>query len=132
MTGETRRFHFGALVTVVTDTFVCPGGIGDLYEILNWMTGDNLMTHQLPLAADAVRPDLLGQHPWLSEVSVPEAVKDELSATVWLAGATARWGEWHDLTPSPAAWGSHDPIEDLVAMGADPSLVIQVEVDGDV
>lgn len=128
----TRKFHLSALVSVSSGIFVCVGGVGDLYKFLNHMTGDNLMTHQLPLASGAVKPDLLAQHPWLADVTVPDGITDEASLAAWLVPAVERWGEWHEVTPNPAAWGSHDPIEDFVAMGADPSRIVIVDADGDV
>lgn len=120
-------FHFGALVTVAHDKLVALGGFDEVIVLLSWMTGDKIMQHQVPLAMDAVTPDLLAQHPWLNDVVVPEYVRGEESLKAWLAIATARWGEWHDVAPNPTCWGSHDPVEDFVALGRDPSTVIPVE-----
>ena len=127
---DTRRFHFGTLVTVVHDKFVAPNGWDDVYAVLAWMVGEPVATHQVPLAVDAVRPDLLAQHPWLNDVTVPGHVRGPESLKAWFAIATARWGEWHDVAPNPACWGSHDPVEDMVALGRDPSTVIPVEMPG--
>lgn len=126
---DKHLFHFGALVTAATGRLVC--SIGDLYKVLNFMTGDSLMTHQLPAAAKAVKSDLYAQHPWLSDVVVPDTIHDQASCDAWLDPAIAQWGEWHELIPNPAAWGSHDPIEDFVNAGGDPAKVIVVEADSD-
>lgn len=124
---DTRRFHFGALVTVAHDKLVAPGGFDEVIALLSWITGDKIMQHQVPLAMDAVTPDLLAQHPWLNDVVVPEYVRGPESLAAWFTVATARWGEWHEVAPNPACWGSHDPVQDFVALGRDPSTVIPVE-----
>lgn len=121
------RFHFGALVTVAHDRLVSPGGFPEVIDLLSWITGDSIMQHQVPLAMDAVASDLRAQHPWLNEVVVPEHVRGRESLEAWLTVAVARWGEWHAVVPNPACWGSHDPAEDMVALGRDPSTVIPVE-----
>src|SRR5262245_15740345 len=126
---ETRCFHLSVLVTATSGIFVCVGGIGDLYKLLDYMTGDSLMTHQLPLASEAVKPDLLAQHPWLAEIEGMDTVHDEATLTAWLAAVVPQYGEWHQCTPNPAAWGSHNPIEDYVAAGGDPSKMVIVELD---
>ena len=55
MTTETRQFPLRTILTVTTGRLLTKAkgprdnGIGDLYEILGYMTGDNgVMTHQLP------------------------------------------------------------------------------------
>jgi len=121
-----REFHITALVTAATGTFICRDGFSALHELLDYMTGDELLTHQLVLAAGAIKPDLYEQHPWLSDVTGVETVKDEATLETWTAAAAARWGEWHRLVPNPAAWGSHDPIEDFVALGGRRDRVIPV------
>lgn len=57
-----RTFGLGAILTVTTDVFLV-ADIGDIYQLLNYMTGDNLFTHQLPRAAGECKPALLAQHP---------------------------------------------------------------------
>jgi len=47
----TKKFHIGDLVSVGTGYLMPPNGIGGVYQLLNHLTGDNLMTHQLPMAA---------------------------------------------------------------------------------
>lgn len=65
MSETTKTFPLRVVLTVTTGRLLTEGkgprdnGIGDLYEILNWITGDSLYTHQLPRAGKACRPWLL-------------------------------------------------------------------------
>lgn len=68
---ETKRFPLRVVLSASTGRLLTEpkgphdNGIGDLYEILNWMTNDNLMTHQLPRAAGECQPWLLRWFPEL-------------------------------------------------------------------
>lgn len=48
---ETKSFHIGDVLSAMTGTLVSPRHIGGVYDVLNWMTGESLMTHQLPRAS---------------------------------------------------------------------------------
>lgn len=108
----TQRFHIGHLLSVTTGQLLTPQpDISGVYEILNHMTGDSLMTHQLPLAADAMTPELIQQHPWLEGLMPP--AKDDETLMSWMAEVAQEHGEHHDVESAPLAWGTHDPIQDL-------------------
>ena len=47
----SRDFHIGDILSVTTGRLVSPRRMDGVYDILNFMTGDNLFTHQLPRAA---------------------------------------------------------------------------------
>jgi len=49
-----------------------------LYDILNYMTDDNLHTHQLIRAMDECRPYLVEQFPQLESIDVSEVNDDNL------------------------------------------------------
>lgn len=130
----TKRFHLGDVLTVTTGCLVSRDHVGGIYNILNWMTGDNLFTHQLPRAMDECQPHLKAQHPDLADVQVPEFDgddRDEIKAEVeaWLAAQVARFGEFRDVAPLNA--GDHtviDPLTEL-AMNHPRLKVIGVRVD---
>ena len=68
---ETKRFSLRVILTVVTGRLLTErksakdNGIGDLYEILAWMTNDEPYTHVLVRFADECRPYLLEWFPAL-------------------------------------------------------------------
>lgn len=124
---DTQAFHIGDLLSISTGALVSPEHIGGVYKILNYLTGDNLMTHQLPLACNAVRPDLLQQHPWLTDVVAPEFDGGEAQVKAWVEEQGTAHGFLHPLTAVPQSWGQHDPITDLFNMNPN-ARVIAVEV----
>ena len=91
--------------------------IGDMYKFLNWMTGDNLYTHQLPRAMDACRPFLEQQIPWLKDCNREEITKE--NAHEYLERQIALHGETVDVEPLPeGAWEHKDAIMELLEMMA--------------
>ena len=65
---KTKKFHLGDVLSITTGRLVSPRHMDGVYDILNFMTGDNLFTHQLPRASDECKPHLLAQFPQLAEV----------------------------------------------------------------
>lgn len=88
---ETKDFHIGDILSVTTGRLVSPEHIGGVYKILNWMTSENLMTHQLPRASRECEPFLKAQHPDLSEIVVPDSINSEETLLFWLAGVTEQF-----------------------------------------
>ncbi len=105
-TPTPRTFGLGAILTVTTDVFLV-ADIGDIYELLNYMTGDNLFTHQLPRAAGECKPALLAQHPQLADVDVPE-LPDADAYMTYLANLEKVHGT--ELAVTPLAAGAHKHI----------------------
>lgn len=71
---ETKRFPLDEVLSIVPGNLVAVRHIDAVYDILNWMTNDELFTHQLPRAANECRPWLLEWFPELAEAvaMVPE------------------------------------------------------------
>ena len=91
---QRKQFHLGDILSVTHDKLLSPRHIKGVYDILNFMTADNLYTHQLPRAADEAKPSLLRQHSFLSGVDVsditPENHKERLAALVFV-GMGFKW-----------------------------------------
>lgn len=62
-----KKFHLGDILAITTGRLVSPRGMEGVYDILNYMTGDNLWTHQLSRVAEECRPYLLKQYPQFSK-----------------------------------------------------------------
>lgn len=108
-----QQFHLGDLLSLTTERLMPPNGIDGVTRLLNHMAGDTLMIHQLPLAAEAMLPELLQQHPWLKDLVPPKGC-DLPDLVAWFDWTVAGRGEHHDVEPAPLAWGTHDPIADLL------------------
>lgn len=107
-----RDFHLGDILSVTTGILVAPRHMDGLYELLNYMTGDNLFTHQLMRASDECKTHLLAQHPQLAEVQPGEMAAE--AVTPWLTEQVARFGEYLAVTPlAPQDHTRIDPIAEF-------------------
>jgi len=73
-----KMFHIGDVLSVTTGRLVSARHIDGVYDILNFLTGDNLFTHQLPRAMDECKPWLRSMFPALMEDSegMPQRLAD--------------------------------------------------------
>jgi len=124
---DTRDFDLADVLSITTGRLLSHDGMGGVYRILNHLTGDDLMTHQLPRAAETCRPALRAQHPFLTDLQPPaeDVPLDQLMA--WLAQAERDHGYTLPVTPL-AAWEHRNPIAELVDM-VGPERVAVVVVD---
>ena len=124
MSSNTTEFHIGTVLSITHDRFLSPDGVGALYGILNWMTGDDLFTHQLPRAARECKPFLLAQYPQLSSVIVPQ-----MSTVEELDNFLATLYNEHGITKSvaPIPTGSHariSPLTELKMLRPDVPVIL--------
>lgn len=123
----SKRFHIGTVLTITHDALMGDPSAGHpvdgVYQILNFMTGDNLYTHQLPRACRECAPFLFEQHPHLKDWAggvTPENYRQRL------ADAVKQFGEFLDIEPIPAdAHEQIDPISEL-AEKVHPDRIITV------
>ena len=107
------QFHLGDILSVTTGILVSPGHIAAVHELLDFMTNDQLFTHQLPRASDECKPELLRQHPDLADVRPPNFT-GEAHVWSWLAICTARYGETREVQPMPAEQHTRiNPLDEL-------------------
>lgn len=130
---STRAFHLGDILSVTTGRLVSPRHIDGIYDILNWMTGDSLFTHQLPRAMDECSGPLLAQHPDLAAIKVPDEFgdgsRDSAKEAVdrWLAEQVAVYGETREVAPLDPADHTHiDPLAEIRAMAPHAEIVTVV------
>jgi hypothetical protein len=77
-----KLFHISDVLSVTTGRLVSNRHVKGLYDILNFMTNDNLFTHQLPRAADECLP-------WLDEL-YPELSMHNEEMEKWVANLDVR------------------------------------------
>ena len=73
-----KIFHVGDILTIIYDRLLSPNGMKGVYDLLNFMTQDNLATHQLPRAFAECKPYLIEQFPHLDGPYVRFAVAELL------------------------------------------------------
>lgn len=118
-----REFHIGDILTVTTGALLSPRHVEGVYDILNYMTGDNLYIHALPRAIEECGPELLRQYPDLERVEVPEFNNEK---HVWslLGELVVEYGETRLVLPlHPDDHTVIDPTEELHLMGHGDKVV---------
>lgn len=119
----TRSFHLGDVLSVTTGRLVSLRHIDGVYDILGFMTGEQLFTHQLPRASREAAPEILRQHPDLAAIDEPELTPETWRG--WLDTMIATYGETRTLTPLV----NHEPIDpmlELASMTDKPIVAVQV------
>lgn len=130
----SRAFHLGDILSVTHDRLVSPRRMEGVYEICNFLTGDNLFTHQLIRAHEPCKLWLLTLHPGLSDIPMVTDHNAEHMLQlhgkgwwgIWLGEQIQKFGESLECEPIPAGiWEHQNPIEELVKM-VGPERVIVV------
>ena len=67
---DTKDFQTRDVMSTITGRLM--GDIGGVYEVLNWMTGESVYTHQLPRIGKEAVPVILAAHPTL-QAAIDEA-----------------------------------------------------------
>lgn len=88
---ETKGFPTSIVLSVVTGRLLCD--IGGVYEVLGWMTGEQVFTHQIPRIDREATPVILALHPSLSDAVAEAHQVNPDNWREWLATWVARYGE---------------------------------------
>ena len=105
----SREFHLGDVLTVTTGVLLSPRGMEGVYDILGYMAGEQLWTHQLPRVAKEAEPVLLDQHPFLANIEANGVGPSNYHA--WLAEQVKKFGE--TLSVRPMTEDEHERIDPL-------------------
>lgn len=123
---NTKPFHIGDILSVTTGCLVSPRGIAGVYDILNYLTGEDLYTHQLPRAMRACRPALIAAFPQLAAADMRGVTPYNHDAR--LAAAVATYGETLPVaTLARGTYARQEPIAELLEMTDKPIIVIAEE-----
>ena len=114
-----KTFSLKDVLTVTTGIFLCDD-IGDLYDILNHLTGENLYTHQLGRAAKYARPYIFSFYPFLEDIQVPEINSKEEVDQFILSLILLGYQENYELGQMPN-FIPKDPIQELIEMRTPPT-----------
>jgi len=123
---KSKFFHLGDILSITAGPLVSPRHMDGVCDILNFMTQDQLFTHQLPRAARECRPVLLAQPPQLAGIDGEEVNKDNWRS--WLDEQCALFGEQLLVTQAPEH--AHEFIEPMseLAEKVHPDKIIAVRM----
>jgi cytochrome c len=123
---EERTFELLDVISATSGYLVTDKGIGAVYDVLNFMTGESIYTHQIPRVSREARAAILVYHPWLAEVfeESKSVTKDN-----WREFAT-KWESEHGIGITVRQMTVHeheriDPRSELVEM-VHPSRIIEI------
>jgi len=123
---DTRDFDLGDVLSITDGRLVSPRLIEGVYDILNFMTGDSLYTHQLPRAMRACQGPLLAQHPQLADVDRTTKLGPD-NFREWLAAQKRIYGETLPVAPlAPQTWTQINPVLEAEALvGKDRVIAVE-------
>src|SRR5689334_18205809 len=124
---ETKEFHISDILSITTGRLVSTRHMGGVYDILGWMTGESLYTHQLPRVAGEARPVILAMHPQLAHVD-EDAEINPGNLDAWVAARVAEFGETLPVPKLNADQHERiDPMSEL-AEKVHPDKIITVQL----
>lgn len=110
-----KTFHIGDVLSCTTGCLVSPRLIDGVYDVLGFMHGIPLFTHQLRRACDDAKPFIFSQHPNLQGVDASGVNRNNWRE--WLSEQITKFGEQITLTPIPNNHELHrNPLAELEEM----------------
>jgi hypothetical protein len=121
---QTKEFATRDVLSTITGRLM--GDIGGVYEVLNWMTGESVFTHQLPRISREAAPVVIAAHPLLQQaVDEAEQVNQE-NYKEWRDTWEDRYGPTIAVPKFTAdTHESIDPLSEL-AEKAHPDKIIAI------
>lgn len=122
-----KKFALGDVLSVTGNRLVSPRGIEGVYDVMNFLTGASLYTHQLLIARESCRDAILRQRPDLA--SADDSIVTPENWREWVAEQVSRFGAEVSLEPmdGDAADAYRDPVGDLERM-VGKEKVIKLEI----
>lgn len=130
---EFKQFHIGDIISITSGIMVSPRKIEGVYDILGWMTGEQLFTHQLIRASGQCEPVLKELYPAIAAIKMPNfdhlPENDRRNAWItWLGQQVDLFGETLPV-PKLTVHTPVDPIQELVDMTSEQQKIIVVVAD---
>lgn len=110
-----KKFHISDILCVISGKMVSIRNMEGLYDILNYMTDDNLHMHQLPRVMDECRPYLVERFPQLESIDVSGANDSNLLTII--ERIEAEHGSYFEVNRIPEeAHKKINPIAEMFLM----------------
>lgn len=121
---QTKEFATADVLSTITGRLI--GKMDGIYEVLNWMTGESVFTHQIPRIGREATPVVVTAHPQLQQaVDEAEQVNQE-NWQQWRQTWEDRYGPTIAVPKFSADTHENiDPMSELVQK-IHPDKIIQV------
>jgi len=116
------RFHIGDITSITSGKLLSPKRMEGIYNILNYLTGDNLYTHELPNASRFCKPYLLKQYPELSKINKEEITTENHKE--FLNNLIKEYGEYLEIDNIVEEWNNRNKFKDSVILTNKFNLII--------
>lgn len=116
---QSKKFKIEEVLSAIKGVLLCD--IGKVYEVLNFLTGDHLYTHQLPRACRVCQPEVYKQYPFLEQIDL-----SGINRNNWKEGVAAIKSQHPnelELTPIES-WQYKDPITEAEEMMGKENVVV--------
>ena len=114
-----RKFDLGTVLSITSERLFTD--MGNIYEILNYLTDDELWTHQLSRAEDSAKPYLLSLFPELKNVGANVIINSKEDVDNFLAEQAKIYGNSFEFEPMPLGMYNHmSPFEELEIISKKP------------
>ena len=112
----TKTFNLSDVLSITTGVLLSDRKMDGVCDILNFMTGEDLFTHQLVGAYGIVLPVLQKQFPQLTDVVVPKFDTQE-AIEPWLQTQRDLFGDTFEVSPIPKTMiANPNPVAELHEM----------------
>jgi hypothetical protein len=106
---ETKAFPTASVLSAITGVLVGP--IDGVYEILSWMTGESVYTHQIPRIGQEARDVIVAMRPDLNAAIAESAAVNPTNWQDWLATWVERYGQ--EIIVPRMSTDDHERIDPL-------------------
>lgn len=112
---HNKDFPTEAVLTTITGRVLYEAGISAVYEVLQWMTGESVMTHQIPRISREARLAILALHPELKPTIAEAEQVDGSNWRIWRDTWIKRYGATISVPKMTADQHERiDPLSELV------------------
>lgn len=111
----TKEFDIGDVLSVTTLKLVSSRGMDGVQDLLSFMAGYPVFTHQIPRIGPVCKTRLLEQFPQLNDIedsSIPSGSKEDIFE--WVAQQAEKYGRTFTVTTlAPDTCPMVDPVKEL-------------------
>ncbi len=116
MSGNNERnFDLGTVLTITSGRLFT--NMDNVYDILNYLSNDEIYTHQIPRVMKVAQVHVLGRYPQLDGVGKDVIINSEQDVKAFIDEQKGIYGDSFGLSPMTEEMYQHiDPIEEAIDM----------------